>query len=115
VETIVSFYAPDGAVVWPDAPARRGHDEIRQAWTELFQTPGLTLNFIPERIDNSDSGDMAADFGRVEAQFDGPQGRVTDVTKYVVVWRKVDGNWRVLYDTFNSNQPATPAAPAAAS
>lgn len=112
VDTIVSFYAPDGTIVWPDAPAGRGPDAVRAAWTEVFKTPGLKLTFVPERFDLSSAGDMAADFGRIESEFDGPQGTVKDVAKYVVVWRKVNGQWRVLYDTFNSNQPAAPAAQA---
>jgi ketosteroid isomerase-like protein len=111
VETIVSFYAPDGAVVWPDAPAKRGAAAIREAWVELFKIPGLSLNFVPERIDISDSGDMAADFGRVESELDSASGRVKDVAKYIVVWRKIDGAWKVLYDSFNSNGPAAPAEP----
>jgi len=114
VDAVVAFYAPDGTAVWPDAPASQGTAAVRTAWVELFKTPGLVLRFTPERIDVSDAGDMATDFGKVEIAFDGPQGRVEDVAKYLVVWRKVNGAWKVLYDSFNSNKPAAPAAPGAA-
>ena len=45
VDTIVSLYAPDGAVVWPDAPAKRGPTGVREAWVELFKIPGVKLTF----------------------------------------------------------------------
>ena len=109
LDAIMAFYAPEGAAVWPDAPAAHGAAAIRAAWVELLKTPGLALHFTPERIDVANAGDIAVDFGSVESEFDGPQGRVKDVAKYLVVWQKLNGTWKVLYDSFNSNRPAAPA------
>ena len=109
LDAIMSFYAPDATAVWPDAPAAHGSEAIRAAWIELLKTPGLVLRFTPERIDVANAGDIAADFGRVESEFDGPGGRVQDVAKYLLVWQKVNGEWKALYDSFNSNKPAAPA------
>jgi len=114
VDGIVALYAPDGATVWPDAPASHGTAAIRAAWVELLKTPGVTAKITPERVTVSSAGDMAFDFGRVELGIDTPQGHVNEAVKYVVGWKKVDGAWRAAYDVFNSNAPASPppAAPA---
>jgi ketosteroid isomerase-like protein len=109
LDAIMSFYATDATAAWPDAPAAHGSEAIRAAWIELLKTPGLVLRFTPERIDVANAGDLAADFGRVESEFDGPEGHVKDVAKYLLVWQKVNGEWKALYDSFNSNKPAAPA------
>ena len=44
--------------------------------------------------------------GTYEIAFSGQNGRVKDNGKYVVVWIKVDGAWRVLSDIFNTNVAA---------
>jgi len=52
LEGVVAFYARDGSVVWPGAPAAHGIKNIRAAWKEMFDLyQGLTLKFTPERID----------------------------------------------------------------
>jgi ketosteroid isomerase-like protein len=111
LDAIMAFYAPTATAVWPDAPAAHGLEAIRTAWVDLLKTPGLVLRFTPERIDVANAGDLAVDFGKVESEFDGPGGRVQDVAKYLLMWQKVDGQWKALYDSFNSNKPAAPATP----
>lgn len=104
LEAVVALYASDASLVWPDEPAHHGTAAIREAFTGMFKEfKGLTLKFTPERIDISDSGDLASDFGVVSLGFDGEQGRVEMTAKYLVVWKQVNGAWKVLYDSWNSN------------
>jgi len=65
----------------------------------------LTLKFTAERIDIAHSADLATDFGKVSFGYDTPKGRVMNIGKYVVVWKKVNGVWKVLYDSYNMNKP----------
>jgi ketosteroid isomerase-like protein len=109
LDAIMGFYASDATAAWPDAPAIYGADGIRAGWAEVLKTPGLVLRFTPERIEIANAGDIAVDFGKIESEFDGPTGKVQDVAKYLLVWQKVDGQWKARYDSFNSNQPAAPA------
>lgn len=104
LDAVVAFYAEDGTLVWPDQPPVHGSANIRTAWSGAFQEmPNVFLQFTPERIDVSESGDLASDFGVVTMGTEGPQGpKVTG--KYVVVWKKVDGSWKVLYDSWNYNE-----------
>ena len=102
VAAVVPLYAHDGSLVWPDQPAVHGTDAIRAAWEEMVKEfPGLSLSFTPERI--VVSGDLASDFGRVDLGFDQGSKRTTMSAKYLVVWRREGGTWKVLYDSWNSN------------
>lgn len=110
LDAVVSFYAADGSLVWPGAPAAHGTDQIRANWQKMFKTiAGLHLRFIPERIVVSDDGTLASDFGKVEFGHDSSEWvHVQETAKYVVVWKKVKDSWKVLYDSYNMN--ADPSA-----
>ena len=104
---IAELYAEDGAVMPPNAPIGKGHAAIGQAWASMMRTPGFDLTFNPEQIVISSSGDMALDRGTYTLTV-APAGTTqTDTGKYVVVWRKIGGDWKALADIFNSNLPAS--------
>jgi ketosteroid isomerase-like protein len=103
LKAVIKFYGPHRSLVWPGAPVVRGTKKVRKALSEflneLKKTPKVEVRFIPERIHVSDAGDMALDFGRMEVG-----QRAGDVFKYLVIWQKVKGTWKVLYDSYNSNR-----------
>lgn len=104
---IAALYAEDGAVMPPNAPIGKGRAAIRQTWASMMQTPGFDLNIIPEQIIVSSSGDMALDRGTYRLSV-APNGAAqTDTGKYVVVWRKIGGEWKAAADIFNSDLPAS--------
>lgn len=106
IDGILSFYAPGGTAAFPDKPAAVGTEALRKLWSEDLAIPGLlTLSWEPERIDVSTSGDFASDFGRVYSEWQTPQGVVKSTDKYLAVWKKIDGAWKVSYDTWNTNAP----------
>lgn len=104
---IAAFYTEDGAVMPPNAPIGKGRAAIEKTWASMMQTPGFDLIFAPDQIIVSSSGDMALDRGtyRLKIAPDGTQ--TTDTGKYVVVWRKVGGEWKAAADIFNSDLPAS--------
>ncbi len=104
---IAELYAEDGAVMPPNAPIGKGRAAIQQTWASMMQTPGFGLNIVPEQIFVSSSGDMALDRGTYSLTF-APDGVTqTDTGKYVVVWRKIGGEWKAAADIFNSDLPAS--------
>jgi len=103
---IADLYAPDGLFMAPNGPAIEGADAIAEAWRGLLSLPGMSMSFVPTRVVVSAKGDMAADIGTYALSFDGDGGRVEDNGKYVIVWRKIGGAWRVLSDIFNTNVAA---------
>jgi uncharacterized protein (TIGR02246 family) len=102
VQTVLGFYAADATLVWPGMPARKGTQEIRAELVAMLQ-PGVTLKFDPERITVAQGGDMASEFGAF-TYADANNPTHDAVTKYVVVWRKIGGQWKVLYDCYNANK-----------
>jgi len=90
IEIALSLYAPDVIVLDPDAPARRGLDAMRSSWTNLVKMPGVAIEITPEKIEFSVAGDFATEFGRFDLQFDGPNGPVKMVNKYLTIWRKIN-------------------------
>ena len=103
---IAALYTEDGAVMPPNAPIGKGRTAIQQTWASMMQTPGFDLTFVPEQIILSSSGDMALDRGTYKLAV-APNGAAqTDTGKYVVVWRKVGGDWKAAADIFNSDLPA---------
>ena len=104
---IANLYAEDGAVMPPNAPIGTGRAAIQQAWASMMQTPGFALTFTPEQIVVSSSGDMALDRGTYSLTV-APGGKTqSDTGKYVVVWRKIGGEWKAAADIFNSDLPAS--------
>ncbi|MFO1460267.1 MAG: DUF4440 domain-containing protein [Verrucomicrobiota bacterium] len=108
---VVGFYAANATLVWPGTKAVQGTAAIRKSWKGMFrQFKGLRLRFIAKAIHISKEGDLASDFGVVEFS---ATGQSMMKAKYLVVWQKVRGEWRVLYDSWNTNTEAP--APAAKS
>ncbi|MCH6588727.1 MAG: DUF4440 domain-containing protein [Proteobacteria bacterium] len=106
VATIVDLYAPDSVFFTPNAPPAEGPEAIGEAWKGIMSLPNVSLNFRPTRIDVAASGDLATDIGTYDLAFSGEDGRVRDEGKYVVVWKKINGEWKVLVDILNSNLKA---------
>ena len=95
---IAQLYTEDGALLPPNAAKVEGREAIQQAWGSMMAAPAFELTFAPDTIVVSSSGDMAMDRGTYRAG--------EDVGKYVVVWRKVGGEWKAAADIFNSDRPA---------
>ena len=113
VVATAALYAPDATILPPGLPAVHGPDAIRTMLASLFTAPGLSITLRPQRIDIAAAGDLATDQGEVEVGMNTAEGPVIEVSKYLEVWRKVDGEWKLMYDTWNANTPSAPA-PAAA-
>ena len=104
---IAQLYTDDGAVMPPNGPIGKGGAAIEQTWASMMQTPGFDLTFAPEQIIVSSSGDMALDRGTYRLAFTPNGAAQTDTGKYVVVWRKIGGEWKAAADIFNSDLPAS--------
>jgi len=61
-----------------------------------FDMPMGRISGGTEKIDISASGDMAYEFGRTEVPFSFPEGDTTFKTHYIVVWKKIDGQWKAV-------------------
>ena len=99
-----SFYTDDGAFLVPNVPLARGRAAVRAVWAQLLSAPNLSLSWAPSSVEVAQAGDMAWEIGSYQLGMDGPNGRVDDDGKYVVVWRQTDHGWQVAADIFNSSR-----------
>jgi ketosteroid isomerase-like protein len=105
LDAVVSLYCKDGCLAWAGEPPAQGIAAIRKSWAQMMKIPGLSLEFIPDRIVVSESGELASDFGVVKLGQEDPANYSYTVVsaKYLVVWRKEKSGWKVLYDSYNLN------------
>lgn len=109
---IRALHASDAVVMPANGPAARGGDAIVEMWSGLMNTPGMRLDIQPSSFDFSSGGDMAYELGTYTLQVPVEGGEpMRDTGKYLVLWEKRDGAWKVVADIWNSDIPLqTPGA-----
>ena len=100
VDWIVNLFAKEGRQFPPGGDIVSGSAALRTAWETLANTDGLEMTWDSTEAHVAASGDMAYDFGAVTKKL--PDGHV-QAAKYVIVWIRVAGQWKVAADIFNSN------------
>jgi len=107
LDKFLSFYAPDASVYPPGMPVTTGEGPIREALSQMFSSPGFSLEFSPTKAEVSASGDVGYTAGTYQATVNG----VTEKGKYVEIWKKQpDGQWKVAEDIFNADSGGAPPA-----
>lgn len=97
---IVDLHAADAVQLPPGAPLVQGREALRAAWQGMADTEGLGVSWSSTAAFVSPDGEMAYDYGTVELTT--PDGAVHDM-KYLVVWVRENGEWKVAADMFNAN------------
>ena len=96
-------------VMPPDTPTVKGRNAIQQEQEKNFkESPGAELTITP--VSSETSGDL----GYIQGEFVFKDRNVRMKGKYVEVWKRVNGQWKILYDIYNSNErpvPPTPPSP----
>ena len=100
---IAGFYATDALLLPPDSQQVRGSAGIRTFWDGI-----LNLGVEGVRLETAEleehGDDTAIEVGK--AAILGPGGAIVDQGKYLVVWKKEGGSWKLHRDIWNSNGKA---------
>ena len=114
VDKTVSYYSADAIVLPPNAPIATTKEEIKKIWQDMLASPGLVISWKATKVEVAKSGDLGFVSGTYELTMNDATGKpATDKGKYVEVWeKKADGKWKCGTDTWNSDLPASPPAPA---
>lgn len=95
---LAAMYATDALVMPAGSEPVRGADAILKFWqSSLAGIGGVTL----KTVDLFDQGSTATEVGQYELR--DKTRRAIDHGKYIVVWRKEAGKWRLLRDMFSTN------------
>ena len=99
---IASLYTPDALLLPPNSESIRGLESIRTFWDGILKlgVEGVRL----ETVELTEHADSAIEVGHATVLAAG--GAVADQGKYLVVWRKDGGTWKLHRDIWNSSRPA---------
>jgi ketosteroid isomerase-like protein len=97
LDWLASLYTPDAIALQPDGAIIKGRDSIKQMWGSLAQQVGLK-DVRLDTLDFEQAGDTGYEVG--EATLTLSSGAA--VVKFVVVWKKVGGQWRLHRDIWNT-------------
>ncbi|TKW67351.1 MAG: DUF4440 domain-containing protein [Paracoccus denitrificans] len=100
---IGALYAEDAVLMAPGEATVEGAHAIAARWARQLTLDGFDFSLTPQQLVVSSSGDLAHDRGSYDFAAALPQGAITDTGKYVLVWQKIDGEWKVIADIFNSD------------
>lgn len=101
-DRIASLYTGNAMVLPPDGPVVRGQDGVRQLWASVITDMGLR-DVTLKTIDLDVQDDSACEVGQATLTLEPPGGQRAAVNvKYVVVWRRFGGDWRLHRDIWNA-------------
>ena len=101
-EGLLSVYTASGSIMPPNCPIIKGRDEIRAFWQGAIDMGIKAVELKTVELD--DLGDTVNEVGLFKLTLD--DGSVADEGKYVVIWKKENGNWRWHHDIWSSRNPA---------
>jgi uncharacterized protein (TIGR02246 family) len=103
---IAALFAADGSLYRTGYEPAVGQDAIKKQLTKLHElNPKEEGDFSTDRVDVAASGDMAVEYGKYSVKNAGADGKDTDQGKYVTVYKKVNGAWKVFADISSSSKP----------
>jgi len=96
--TIDGFFSADITTIF-DGKIRHGLAEIQAARDEQWaEQPDSTVTWTTTAVEVAASGDLAFERGNWSEDPDGA-GEMPEVYgEYLTVWKKIDGQWKVLHD-----------------
>ena len=106
LDGMMVIYAPDARELLPGMTAIVGREAIRDFYGQLIDRfPDFAHEFEPEEITVAASEDLAVVRGMYRFTPDSGSPEEAQVGKFVGVWCRVEGDWRLKYNISNANEP----------
>jgi uncharacterized protein (TIGR02246 family) len=105
VDKICPLFAADAVEMQANTPPVRGPEAICAWYRGWLLAPNVKGSFKTDGFDIAVSGDFAAEHGTYTFITGQGDSTLQDTGKYLTVWKKVDGQWKVLYDMANTDLP----------
>lgn len=104
VDKFITYYAADASTYPPGMPVVTGTESIKKMYAEMSSAPGFSLQWTAMKADVGASGDIGYTTGTYESTMNG----ASEKGKYVTIWKKENGQWKVAADIFNSDAAPSP-------
>ncbi len=98
---MAALYTVDGQVLPPNGDFVTGPAAIQSFWQALMDMGFKAAKM--EIVEVEDHGDTAVEVSTYTLEGEG--GQVLDRGKYIVIWKRQDGQWKLHRDIFNSSMP----------
>jgi uncharacterized protein (TIGR02246 family) len=99
---VAALYTEDGRLLPPNADVMAGKEAIQTFWQGAMDA-GLASAQL-EIVEVEDHGDTAIEVSQYT--LGGADGQPLDQGKYIVIWKREAGDWKLHRDIFNSSLPA---------
>ena len=104
--------AAEAALFASDGLAYREHvdpmnPDAFQAYSakEYADNPEIEVTWTTDNIQMAESGDLAVQTGEFHVMHLGPKGDGEDKGRFVTVWKKTNGEWKVAHDIGSTTMP----------
>ena len=101
-EKYLTYFHEDLVSLPPGMPITEGLQFMRDAVDEAFNLLAI-YEYEVTHLDVSDSGDMGYVVANYRMVLDGPDGRIEDIGKYHSTFKKKDGEWKFVVQSWNNN------------
>ena len=109
---VANMYTTDARMLPPNSEIVEGRLNIQKFWQDAI-TAGMKLVTL-ETLHVETQGNIAVEIGRYTTTVPAGGITITDNGKYVVVWKREGGSWKLAVDIFNTSVPqvVVPKSPA---
>jgi uncharacterized protein (TIGR02246 family) len=101
---LAELYTESANLLPPNSDILEGRPAIQAFWQAVMNM-GIRSAQL-DIVEVEALGDMAIEMSRFKLLTQ--DGQVADYGKYVVVWKREKGEWRLHRDIFNSSRPLSP-------
>ena len=98
---LADMFTIDGKSMEPNEPAFIGRSQIQTHYSIVMKAGANKLGLITTGLWGDEN--MLAEEG--EFTFIGKDDKLLDKGKYIVLWKKEDGKWKLFRDCYNSDLP----------
>ncbi|MFN2509433.1 MAG: DUF4440 domain-containing protein [Chthoniobacterales bacterium] len=102
---LAAMYSKDAQLMPANAEVIRGRDGIQKYWQAAIDAGLKELKIETLEVHGGGGSDTVAEVGKFSAL--GAGEKIIDEGKFIVIWKREDGKWRLHRDMFSSNQPAS--------
>jgi uncharacterized protein (TIGR02246 family) len=101
-DAIGQLYTENGRLLPVNSNVIEGQKNIGQFWNAVFEMGIDNATITTKHVESF--GDTAVEEG--EYSLFGADNNKLDDGKYIIIWKKVDGQWKLDRDIFSTNMPA---------
>lgn len=107
IDSVVTHFADQSIQLPPNQPPLIGIENFKEAWNQNLQIGKWEFDLNTQQV--KADGNLASEFGTYTLSFspneNSPIPAIKDKGSYVVLWEKINDDWKVVWDAPVSEMP----------